>query len=104
MLHGLREDWKAARRGEYRISKGSGRVYARIGEGPMDSKTLARARLSTELKVMRADGKVEKYRVRADGTLETIKDSLWQMFTRMLAKISLPIYLMARSLRQRITI
>ena len=99
----LRADYDAAKRGEYRISGGRGRVYAKYGRGPMDTRIPALARLTTELTVIRANGTVVRYTVGKNGELITITDSLWQTFTRTLAKTLLPMFSMARSLRRRIT-
>jgi hypothetical protein len=104
MFDDLRRDWEAAKRGEYRIGPAkTGRIYAKLGSGPLNTAASALLRFTTELKVTRANGSVERYRVGSAGDLIPIKDSLWQTFTRTLAKILLRICSMAQSLRQRIT-
>ena len=104
MWQELVDDWNAAKRGEVRIARsGRGRVYARYGEGPMDVKIGGLARLSLEIKVLRANGTVEKYRVGRDGQLIPIKDGAWRTFTQRLVKGLLQMSSMARSLLRRIT-
>jgi hypothetical protein len=69
----------------------------------MDVKVPIMARLTTDITVTRADGSVEHYRVKKDGTLRQVGDTKWQTFTLTLAKTLLPTFSMVRSLLRRIT-
>jgi hypothetical protein len=98
------EDVKAAMRGEYRVSKGTrGRIYARYGEGPPSEKKFsARPVLKTELKVMRADGRIENYRVGADGELIEVKPSRFPKLREAALRVAKTVLCLVKSLKARL--
>jgi hypothetical protein len=99
----LVEDIKAAARGEYRVAKGArGRIYARYGEGPVETKIGAKPVLRTELKVMRANGRIENYLVGANGELIPVRPPKFPKVRNVLRTSGKFVICAYRSLKARV--
>jgi hypothetical protein len=95
----LVEDIKAAARGEYRVAKGArGRIYARYGETKIGAKPVLR----TELKVMRANGRIENYLVGANGELIPVRPPKFPKVRNVLRTSGKFVICAYRSLKARV--